>query len=123
MAVLRRVGMGRIFDGAYAPGTLGSFPRAFAFGHVRQLDAAATRVLGSLAGSTPVVAGIDALALVDLDDTGIPVHGHAKQAAGFGYSSVRGLNALASALTTATTATTATTIDYPHALLDAATGT
>lgn len=42
MAVLRHGGMGRIFTRAYAPSTLGSFLRAFAFGHVRQLDAIAS---------------------------------------------------------------------------------
>src|SRR3954447_12793776 len=36
---LRHGGMGRVFAGAYAPSTLGSFLRAFRFGHVRQLDA------------------------------------------------------------------------------------
>jgi hypothetical protein len=39
MALLRHGGMGRIFAKAYAPSTLGSFLRAFTFGHVRQLDA------------------------------------------------------------------------------------
>jgi hypothetical protein len=43
-------------------------------------------------------------ALVDVDDTIIEVHGHAKQGAGFGYTRVRGLNALLATLTTATTA-------------------
>ena len=38
--------------------------------------------------------GIDDLALVDIDDTIKEVHGHKKQGAGFGYSGVRGLNAL-----------------------------
>jgi hypothetical protein len=32
--------------------------------------------------------------MVDLDDTIIEVHGYQKQGAGFGYSGVRGLNAL-----------------------------
>ena len=35
MALLRHGGMGRVFARAYAPLTLGSFLRAFAFGHVR----------------------------------------------------------------------------------------
>ncbi|MHB8793992.1 MAG: IS1380 family transposase [Candidatus Nanopelagicales bacterium] len=104
MAVLRHGGMGRVFDGAYAPSTLGSFLRAFTFGHVRQLDAVASRVLGRLAEQTPVVAGIDDLALVDLDDTIVEVHGHGKHGAGFGYTGVRGLNAMAATLTTATSA-------------------
>jgi hypothetical protein len=36
MALLRHGGMSRIFARAYAPSTLGSFLRAFTFGHVRQ---------------------------------------------------------------------------------------
>jgi hypothetical protein len=104
MALLRHGGMGRVFDSAYAPSTLGSFLRAFTFGHVRQLDAVASRVLGNLAADTAVVAGIDDLALVDLDDTIVEVHGYAKAGAGFGYSGVRGLNAAAATVSTATTA-------------------
>ena len=45
--------------------------------------------------------------MVDLDDTIIEVHGHQKQGAGFGYSGVRGLNAL---LATASTSTSAPVI-------------
>src|SRR5687767_7429657 len=47
MALLRHGGMSRVCTGAYAPSTLGSFLRAFAFGHVRQLDAVASRFLVS----------------------------------------------------------------------------
>ena len=52
MALLRHGGMGRIFAKAYAPSTLGSFLRAFTFGHVRQLDAVASRFLAALAART-----------------------------------------------------------------------
>jgi hypothetical protein len=41
---------------------------------------------------------------VDVDDTVIEVHGHAKQGAGFGYNKVRGLNALIATVTTPGTA-------------------
>ncbi len=118
MAVLRHGGMGRVFARAYAPSTLGSFLRAFTFGHVRQLDAIASRFLIALAGLTRLLdasaandtgadTGADTVAgyaLLDVDDTIIEVHGHAKQGAGFGYSGVRGLNALLATLTTASTA-------------------
>ncbi|MGH3628052.1 MAG: IS1380 family transposase [Sciscionella sp.] len=117
MARLRHGGMGRIFARAYAPSTLGSFLRAFTFGHVRQLDAVASRFLAALAGLTrlldtptrkeaPVIrhGTSTGFALLDVDDTIIEVHGHAKQGAGFGYSGVRGLNALLATLTTATSA-------------------
>lgn len=102
MAILRHGGMGRVFDGAYAPCTLGSFLRSFTFGHVRQLDAVASRFVARLAEQAPIVAGIDDLALVDIDDTVVEVHGYAKAGAGFGYSRVRGLNAQAAVVTTAT---------------------
>ncbi len=57
MALLRHGGMGRVFTRAYAPSTLGSFLRAFTFGHVRQLDAVAARFLTGLAAQAPQVAG------------------------------------------------------------------
>ncbi|MGH3307530.1 MAG: IS1380 family transposase [Nocardioides sp.] len=113
MALLRHGGMGRVFVRAYAPSTLGSFLRAFTFGHVRQLDAIASRFLIALASLTgwlgqppgPSTIKEDAgYALLDVDDTIIEVHGHAKQGAGFGYSGVRGLNALLATLATATSA-------------------
>jgi len=106
MSLLRHGGMGRVFARAYAPSTLGSFLRAFTFGHVRQLDALASRFLTNLAAQAPQVlrVGTDARVLVDVDDTIIEVHGHAKQGAGFGYSRVRGLNALIATLATETSA-------------------
>jgi hypothetical protein len=118
MALLRHGGMGRVFARAYAPSTLGSFLRAFTFGHVRQLDAVAsrfliavaglTRLLGARADPAALTTDTDAheasYALLDVDDTIIEVHGHAKQGAGFGYSGVRGLNALLATLATATSA-------------------
>jgi len=100
MALLRHGGMGKIFTGAYAPSTLGSFLRSFTFGHVRQLDAVAGRFLAGLAARTPVVAGIGEQVMVDIDDTIIEVHGYAKQGSGYGYSGVRGLNAILATLTT-----------------------
>ena len=101
MALLRHGAMGRVFDRTYAPSTLGSFLRAFTFGHVRQLDAVASRFVTALADRTPLVrANPDAPVLLDVDDTVIEVHGHAKQGAGFGYSRVRGLNALIATVTT-----------------------
>jgi len=115
MALLRHGGMGRIFTNAYAPSTLGSFLRAFTFGHVRQLDAVGSRFLTALAARTrllpepddpaiPITDTHGGYAFVDVDDTIIEVHGYAKKGAGFGYSGVRGLNALLATLTTASSA-------------------
>jgi hypothetical protein len=104
MALLRHGGMQRIFNRVYAPSTLGSFLRSFTFGHVRQLDAVASRFLINLASITPLLgdsAADEAMVFVDVDDTIIEVHGHAKQGAGFGYSGVRGLNALIATVSSA----------------------
>jgi len=106
MALLRHGGMGRVFARAYAPSTLGSFLRAFTFGHVRQLDAVAARFLLALAAllglrpPPPDAGDSGGFTFVDVDDTIVEVHGHAKQGAGFGYTRVRGLNALIAILTT-----------------------
>uniref|UniRef100_UPI001CCD6745 IS1380 family transposase n=1 Tax=Nocardioides lacusdianchii TaxID=2783664 RepID=UPI001CCD6745 len=103
MALLRHGGMGRVFANAYAPSTLGSFLRSFSFGHVRQLDAVASRFLGRLAEQTPLIAAApdtDDRVMIDIDDTIIEVHGYAKQGSGYGYSGVRGLNALLAVVST-----------------------
>lgn len=100
MALLRHGAMGTVFERPYAPSTLGSFLREFAFGHVRQLDAVAARLLGQLHARTPLLAGIDGPVCVDLDDTIVEVHGYTKQGSGYGYSGVRGLNALLATVTT-----------------------
>jgi hypothetical protein len=52
MALLRHGAMCRVFDRPYAPSTLGSFLRAFTFGHVRQLDAVASRFLAGTPART-----------------------------------------------------------------------
>ena len=108
LAVLRHGGMAKLFTRIYAPSTLGSFLRMFRFGHVRQLDAIAARFLQNLSDLTPVLNAAAAgtlppgqYAFVDVDDTVIGVHGHAKQGAGFGYNQIRGLNALLATLTVA----------------------
>src|SRR4051794_18037324 len=105
MGLLRHGGMGRLFTGAYAPSTLGSFLRAFTFGHVRQLDAVASRFLTGLADQAPMLGGAqNEVVLVDVDDTIIEVHGYAKQGSGYGYSGVRGLNALLATVSTSRSA-------------------
>ncbi|HKP07815.1 MAG TPA: IS1380 family transposase [Microbacterium sp.] len=105
MNLLRHGGMGRLFERTYAPSTLGSFLREFRFGHVRQLDAVASRVLGNLTADTPLLRVRDGeRVMVDLDDTIIEVHGYQKQGAGFGYSGVRGLNALIATASTSSSA-------------------
>jgi hypothetical protein len=104
MALLRHGGMARLFAGVRAPSTLGTFLRTFTFGHVRQLDAVASRLLINLAGQTPLLAGADELAYIDVDDTVRRTYGYAKQGAGRGYTGVKGLNALLAIVSTPSSA-------------------
>jgi hypothetical protein len=75
-----------------APSTLGTFLRAFTFGHVRQLD----RVLGETiqrawaAGAGPG----DGRLVVDVDSFVGETFGPKKQGAAFGYTRVRGYHPL-----------------------------
>ena len=99
MAIVKHGGMDKLFAGSYAPSTLGSFLRMFTFGHVRQLDAVASRMLDNLAQLAPILPGAG-LAMIDIDDTVVEVHGRQKQGAGFGYNKIRGLNAVIATLAT-----------------------
>ena len=104
MDLLRHGGMDRLFTGIRAPSTLGTFLRTFTFGHVRQLDAVASRFLIALAKNAPILPGVDQVCYVDIDDTIKATHGYAKQGAGYGYTGVKGLNALIAIISTPTSA-------------------
>ena len=104
MDLLRHGAMTRLFGGLRAPSTLGVFLRSFTFGHARQLEAVATRFLAALAGRAPLLPGADAITFVDVDDTIKATYGYAKQGAGYGYSGVKGLNALIATASTPTSA-------------------
>jgi hypothetical protein len=75
-----------------APSTLGTFLRAFTFGHVRQLDRLAETVLarawtaGAGPGGGPMT--------MDLDSTICEVHGYHKQGAAYGYTRKLGYHPL-----------------------------
>jgi hypothetical protein len=75
-----------------APSTLGTFLRAFSFGHVRQLEAVIGVALERAwaAGAGPGEAGV----VVDVDSTICEVHGKDKQGAAFGYTKVLGYHPL-----------------------------
>ena len=98
--LLRHGAMKRLFAGVRAPSTLGTFLRSFTFGHVRQLDAVASRLLIELAGRAPLLPGAAELAYLDVDDTLKQTYGYAKQGAGRGYTGVKGLNALLAVVST-----------------------
>jgi hypothetical protein len=71
-----------------APSTLGTFLRAFTFGHVRQLEAVVGKVLERAwaQGAGPG----DGRLVVDVDSTICEVAGHDKAGAAFGYTKVLG---------------------------------
>ena len=75
-----------------APSTLGTFLRAFTFGHVRQLEAvighalARAWALGAGPGEAPLV--------IDIDSTICQVVGKHKHGAGYGYTKVLGYHPL-----------------------------
>ncbi len=92
--------MDRLFGGVRAPCTLGTFLRTFTFGHVRQLDSVAATMLAELATRSPLLAGADQVAHIELDDTVKATYGYAKQGAGYGYCGVKGLNALIATVST-----------------------
>jgi hypothetical protein len=76
--------------------------RTFTFGHVRQLDAVASRFLIALAKNAPVLPGADQVCYVDIDDTIKATHGYQIQGAGYGYTAVLGLNAFIAIVSTPT---------------------
>jgi Transposase DDE domain group 1 len=75
-----------------APSTLGTFLRAFTFGHVRQLDRVAEMVMGRAwaAGAGP---GNQPMT-IDVDSTICEVHGHHKGGAAYGYTRQLGYHPL-----------------------------
>ena len=78
MDLLRHGGMDRLFAGIHAPSTFGTFLRTFTFGHVRQLDSVAASLLTELATQTPLLAGVDQVTWIDVDDTIRATYGYAK---------------------------------------------
>src|SRR5262249_32169572 len=77
--VLRAGGTPRVFNEVYAPSTLGIFLREFTFGHANQLAAVAREHLVALAARTPLLAGIEERAFLDIDSLLRPVYRHSKQ--------------------------------------------
>ncbi|MBN0049222.1 IS1380 family transposase [Streptomyces actuosus] len=90
--VLRHGGLPRLLGGVRAPSTLGSFLRAFTWGHVRQLESAARAFTCNLAAHTGLVPTADEVVFVDIDSKVKQVYGPAKQGASFGYTKQRGLH-------------------------------
>ena len=94
MNVLRAGSTGLILGHrVMAPSTLGTFLRAFTFGHVRQLDRVLDHALcraweaGAGPGEAPLV--------IDIDSFVGEVHGYQKQGACYGYTKKRGYHPIA----------------------------
>jgi hypothetical protein len=75
-----------------APSTLGTFLRAFTFGHVRQLDRVLSEALGRAwkAGAGPGEGRL----VIDVDSFVGEVHGRLKQGAAYGYTKLLGYHPL-----------------------------
>ena len=87
--VLRAGSTGRVVGHrVMAPSTLGTFLRAFSFGHVRQLEAVVGKVLARAweLGAGPG----DRRLVIDVDSTICQVHGYHKAGAAYGYTKVLG---------------------------------
>jgi len=89
-AVMRSGALPELFDHTRAPSTLGSWLRAFTWGHVRQLDAVSGELLTRLwaAGGGPQ--DLTAPLMIDVDSTIVECFGVKKHGAAFGYTKTRG---------------------------------
>ncbi len=106
--VVRAGGMKMVFDGVYAPSTIGTLLREFTFGHARQLESVLGAHLAALADTVALLPGAHEQVVVDIDSLLCPVYGHAKQGASYGHTKIagkqvlrRGLSALVTTISTA----------------------
>ena len=109
--IVRAGGMKTLFDGVYAPSTIGVLLREFTFGHGRQLESVLREHLAVLSRRVPLLPGADERAFVDIDSLLRPVHGHAKQGASYGHTKIagkqilrKGLSPLVTTISTQTSA-------------------
>ena len=92
--MLRAGAMPILFDGVYAPSTLGTLLREFSFGHARQLESVLREHLCALTERSELLAGIEQQAFIDIDSLLRPVYGHAKQGASYGHTKIAGKQVL-----------------------------
>ena len=105
--VVRAGGMKTLFEGVYAPSTIGTLLREFTFGHARQLESVLREHLSALCERVELLPGADARVFIDIDSLLRPVYGHAKQGASYGHTKIagkqilrKGLSPLATTLST-----------------------
>jgi hypothetical protein len=108
--VLRSGGMKTLFDGVYAPSTVGTLLREFSFGHARQLESVLREHLVALCERVDLLPGADQQVFIDIDSLLRPVYGHAKQGASYGHTKIAGKQILRKGLSPL-----ATTISTPGA--------
>jgi DDE family transposase len=106
--VLRSGGMKSLFDGVYAPSTVGTLLREFTFGHARQLESVLREHLVALSRRVDLLPGANAQVFIDIDSLLRPVYGHAKAGASYGHTKIagkqilrKGLSPLATTISTA----------------------
>jgi Transposase DDE domain group 1 len=87
---IRSGGMKTVFDGVYAPSTVGTLLREFTFGHARQLESVLREHLVALCARVDLLPGADEQVFVDIDSLLRPVYGHAKQGASYGHTKIAG---------------------------------
>ena len=92
--VLRAGGMKTLFEGVYAPSTVGTLLREFTFGHARQLESVLGEHLVALCERVDLLPGADARVFIDIDSLLRPVYGHAKQGASYGHTKIAGKQVL-----------------------------
>jgi hypothetical protein len=106
--VLRSGGMKTLFDGVYAPSTVGTLLREFTFGHARQLESVLREHLVALCERVDLLPGALEQMFIDIDSLLRPVYGHAKQGASYGHTKISGTQILRKGLSPlATTISTA----------------
>jgi Transposase DDE domain group 1 len=106
--VVRSGGMATLFDGLYAPSTVGTLLREFSFGHARQLESVLRHHLVVLCERTDLLPGAHEQILIDIDSLLRPVYGHAKEGASYGHTKIAGKQVLRKGLSPlATTISTA----------------
>jgi hypothetical protein len=88
--VLRSGGMKTVFDGVFAPSTIGTLLREFTFGHARQLESVLRAHLSRLCARADLLPGAADRVFVDIDSLLRPVYGHQKQGASYGHTKIAG---------------------------------
>jgi hypothetical protein len=108
---VRSGGMTTLFDGVYAPSTVGTLLREFTFGHARQLESVLREHLVALCKRVDLLPGAEQEVFIDIDSLLRPVYGHAKQGASYGHTKIagkqilrKGLSPLATTISTASSA-------------------